>query len=326
MGEYFDMSVNLAEETLEELKRTDLGIWGFENVTDDLRCIRILLESADKVGDKWIPNEQRGAINSNFSALMDQVRRIREFNKATGDPGTINTQIQNAILRLKDDLIKSISPYLRIDLEDIARTRTEIESQMSSLTQMKSDFEEMKADWNARQDAERLANAESGTSESSAFFEGRALIHEKLAKSFGIWTIVLTLGLVIWTLLESFTWFRFKWDSKDVIGSLFSNFPHVVLIGLVTFAIGLLLRNYRVNQHLSVLNRTKATTLKAGESFVKSFKDPSSRDIVLETMVKSAFALGETGYLLGEQERPVIESPNLSSIIHAVQGSSGTKS
>ena len=325
MGIYLDFANNFNDATLEELKRNDLGIWNFEELMPTFRIIRQLLESADLVGEQWIPNEKRGAISSHVGSLTAEVQRIRDLTQSTSNPNEIKTVVIRNVTDLKDGLLNSISPYVRLDINEISNLKADVTNSLEQLNEAKKQIALMIEEWDARQSAERVRNVEVGTSEASSFFDERAEAHENSAKNFGISSLI-TAGILLgWTILVGFGPWRSRWDAKNPGQTILNDIPKIAIITLLSFALGIFVKNYRINQHLFVLNQTKSTTLKAGESFVKSVKDDSTRDIVLEAMVRSVFALGDTGFLDSGQERQIVDSPNLSSILRAIGNSGATK-
>lgn len=324
MGVLIGFAGVYGEENLERLRRPDLGPFNFEVVIDPLRIVRSLLSEADELGG-WLPREKLKSILDAQSELELQISKINNFNPSDPDPSRVRINICDRIEYLKDRMLEYVAPYIRMNEQTLSNIKRDLENRVLKTENIALEWDAIKSEWDKRLQDERLASSVQATNEAFTFFDARAKTHARSARRFGVAAII-DAGLVAaWIISTRKQPLGISWKSGHIAESIIDGLPHFTLLTLATFFIGLFLRNYRINQHLAVLNLTKSATLRAGESFVKSVHDDATRDIVLETVVRSAFALGETGYLQGDQERPILEAPNLSSLMHVISGQGATK-
>lgn len=325
MGMFDDFLSNfLSDSKLEEYAKASVGTQTFQGAIPSLLNLRDVLIAAGTV-ERFVSSNTRRTVNQEIGDLSNRLVEVMNFDASRiSDPGPRLTAMSNAIITSSETIQNALLPAISMSSKD-KDTYLALENKLAAIEivqdqsiQINSEMLALKQELDERLMQERLTSTEVGTSQASLYFQSRADAHAETAKKFGIAALGVTAFVVLWVFLPFGHPLNIHWQSTSVAESIIQGIPHFTILALGTFAIGLLLRNYRVNQHLSVLNRTKATTLHAGESFVKSVRDTSTRDIILETVVRSVFALGETGYLQGDQERQMNESPNLSSLIHAI--------
>jgi hypothetical protein len=336
MGQYADRLELLSDTGMTKIERPDLGPFSFVDLHVSLEALKWIIAAIDETPPHFIPNETRNATNSTIGQIFDLFNKIEAFTAARPEAFQERQNIITNGVAYVDQLLKIASPYaVKRSIEE-SELVVQLQLMVSSLTEEKQKLEltireissawpKVKAEWEDLQSQERLTFTSAGTSEASAFFENRSTAHQKISNKFGIWAILLSVLLIVWLLLTGQSPLGLKWNQEQIVLSIIRGIPHFTILTLVTFAIGICVRNYRINQHLAVLNKTKATTLSSGESFVKSIADVSTRDIVLETIVRSVFTIGDTGFLNGEQERTVVESPNLSALVHMMGSSANSK-
>jgi hypothetical protein len=82
----------------------------------------------------------------------------------------------------------------------------------------------------------------------------------------------------------------------------------LVLLGIGSFLIALLARNYRVNKHLQVVNETKRNALNTFVLFSETAATDETRAVITAELVRAVFLPGDSGYLGEANEKTIIES------------------
>jgi hypothetical protein len=89
----------------------------------------------------------------------------------------------------------------------------------------------------------------------------------------------------------------------------------VLLIGAVSYAIGFLTRNYRVNKHLQPVDETTRNALETFSLFSESVA-PEDRPVLTAELARVVFAYVETRFLSASQEKTIVETgPGLSALL-----------
>jgi hypothetical protein len=140
-----------------------------------------------------------------------------------------------------------------------------------------------------------------GTVEAAGFFAVQANWHKKEAKKYYVYlqfslvvTFIITVVLGVLTL-------RVKLPS-DLKNQFALSVLYLNILAVLWFINRFYSRNFRVNEHLKVLNQTKEMILTAGEKFALSpvGKEVSGR--ILDVVIGSTFTVGETGHLPKDSE------------------------
>ena len=138
-----------------------------------------------------------------------------------------------------------------------------------------------------------------GTDKAATFYTNQA--HKSFLISLAFLVgLGITVGGLILYLLKHHSDIK-TWKSITFAQALSIDLPRLSYLSVFAFGIAFLARNYRINQHLMVLNRTKAITLSAGERFIAA-TEPQFRGQVTMVIVQSAFALGNTGFISDSSE------------------------
>ncbi|MTD53866.1 hypothetical protein [Amycolatopsis pithecellobii] len=82
----------------------------------------------------------------------------------------------------------------------------------------------------------------------------------------------------------------------------------VLALLVVTAAVTFCTKNYRINKHLEVVNRTRYNALETASLYVVGVTD-DARNIVVSELVRSVFSPGDTGYMNSDKEQTIIENP-----------------
>lgn len=165
---------------------------------------------------------------------------------------------------------------------------------------------------------EEIARTEvsaTGVNYASEFFTTFAGERAKVAKNFLRVGAALTLFLVLWSAASYFFDKKIPIPTGQYLSWFANSLPKSAVYILISFAIAFCGRNYRINQHLAVLNHTKAKVLESGQRFIEAVDHkPGSFDVILETLVRSVFTLGETGFVVNGKAAKSDESPAVSAL------------
>lgn len=70
----------------------------------------------------------------------------------------------------------------------------------------------------------------------------------------------------------------------------------IVVLGAISFFVGLAAKNFLSHRHNTVLNRHRQNALRTFEALVEAAGDPASRDVILHHAASSMFSPQDTGY------------------------------
>jgi hypothetical protein len=82
----------------------------------------------------------------------------------------------------------------------------------------------------------------------------------------------------------------------------------IFVLGIGLYVINFMVKGYRANQHLLVVNEHKANALKTFRLFQDAASgEGTTRDLITAELVKAVFAPDETGFLDHAPDRTVVE-------------------
>jgi hypothetical protein len=301
---------SVSEETIGELLREDLGQASFVGVATPLRAIRDLLEEAIPQEEN-LPSQRLAQAVAQLNQLAPLQERIRSFNLETSNPLQARDGLVTEVVNLKDQVIEGVRPYLRGDAAALAR---KVELLTQTLETARKDNERLEA--LVRQTRQGQVNIAS--EHASAFYDEQATKHDGQAKNF-LWAVIgFSILLAVIAGVELIWAYTHPGEFTSTADAITAAIPRLTVLVLVSFAVGFSARNYRINRHLAVLNRTKALTIQTADRYAAAVDEPNHRDMVVSSLVTAVFTIGDTGYLPVDSERTIIETPGAAGMISAM--------
>jgi len=317
-------AVNLKElERAEELGRDysfKQAVEFLKKILDDLIQV---IENAELLRIS-ANTEQR--ITNLANNVNENVKKIREFvlrgNEANAPDQ--HRQINETVSKLYQEDLDFLPPLIeRVNI--LKLNPSEVENQVAQALQSIKDIEKIKSE--AQKTKENIdfavkevrdALGKEGALISATDFENQAEEHKGLAKWWfraSVVSIVITVVLIL-TLFSG----RFPSLNLTKVGNDYPRIAQVTVFKLVLLSIAYLLvyqslKNYKINQHLYVLNKHRQLTLSVYPLMAKATNDQEQSNIIVAQAAKAIFDPGTTGYLDGDDNpNPV----NLTEIINKV--------
>jgi hypothetical protein len=104
----------------------------------------------------------------------------------------------------------------------------------------------------------------------------------------GAGAVVVGIALLIWN----------RPTGDDIDGEAIARITiDIYVIGLILYAVRVASLQFRVHRHLEAKARSKAAALSTFSRFVASGADPSTRDVVAQTLAQAVFESGDTGFV-----------------------------
>ena len=298
----------LDDDAIMALVRPTLGELSFDGVQGPLQSIQRLLDEAIPQ-EQEIPAQRVAQAVGQLDALRTLIKRIPDFAVTEANPSGTRNEIMAGIHSYRDSLIESLRPAMRGGTADLAIRLGETERALAETRDMNARLEALIGQT-------RQGQVEIAGERASDFFEAQAAAHEQAASRFLWGTIGLSVLLVAVVVGE---FIELRWNppnyNGDLARGLAESLPKLTLLLIISFGVGFSARNYRVNKHLFVLNKTKSITIQAADRYAAAVDQPAHRDLVVASLVQSVLTLGDTGYLPVDSERTIIESPGAASML-----------
>jgi hypothetical protein len=252
-----------------------------------------------------------------LNALGTIDAQIDAFSVTDQNPLGMRDSLVQQVLSVRDGAVTQLRPFLRMESDEIAAQLRETQAALLSVNEERRALADLLSQ--ARQ-----GKVEEAGQDAYQFFEDEATAHDNTASKFLVYTV--GFSLVLFAVALAFIVYvsvnppsYANWGDAAA-----ATVPKITLLLILSFAVGFAARNYRINRHLSVLNRTKAVTIRAAERYAAGVEEPAHRDLVVASLVQSVFSIGDTGYLPVDSERTIIESPGVASMIAASTPKAGS--
>lgn len=119
------------------------------------------------------------------------------------------------------------------------------------------------------------------------------------------WLIVSVLATLFAVTMPLLLYWTFPVDgdlnSAQTINRIFVK---IVLLAGVFYVVSVCVKNYKINRHLEVVNKHRATALSTFRTFVEAAGDEDTKKQILLESTKTIFAPVSTGYVTDESDNP----------------------
>jgi len=306
-GRWDETLAVLSEETLESLVReTELGDLNFRSVSRKLRAIRRVLEalSAEDVED--LPANLVNEVDQHTAALKRLLGAMRAFTLTEDGAARQRQSIEQQVEQEREWFADRVRPHLRGDVVDIASRAREIKEAHDEALSAATEIQQILAQV-------RRSAGEAGAAQLSKYYAEQAERHDRTANRF-LFGVVLSLAISLAAIGAMFVWLpvpvgeglspEARWE--EFLRSLI---VRLLVLGLLSYVVTFLVRNYRTNKHLQVTNEAKRNALDTFALFSEAAPTEEVRGIAVAELMRAVFGPTETGYLSESRERTVIETP-----------------
>lgn len=310
-------------ERTEELGRAysfKLAVDFIKKIYDDLVQVienaELLRVSTNK--EKQITN-LANQVNGNVKKIQEFVLQGNEAN-APNQHKQINEDVANLYqedLELLPPLIERVN-ILKLNPSEVENKVAQALQSIKEIEKIKSDAQKTKENIDSAVKEVRDALGKEGALISATDFEEQTKEHKNLSRKWFLGSI----GSIGATVILVVVLFSGRFPSLNLInaGNDYPRIVQITVFKLVLLSIAYLLvyqslKNYKINQHLYVLNRHRQLTLSVYPLMAKATNEQEQSNAIVTQAAKAIFDPGTTGYLDGDDNpNPV----NLTEIINRV--------
>lgn len=336
VGVFQGLIAKLDEDELIHLaERTNMGELGLSALVDMLRLVRGELEAAEGLPYEEIPLGVRQEIlGQNFRSTLDDVlHRMLAYGPNLSNPRAERDDIADRVESLRDRVIERVRPIVRHDggpardlfmqaEEALARISTETKA----LAEKQDEIRTLAHELALQQAALSVASAVTVSEDLSPHYRKQASEHGKAAGRLLVASVIVGILFGAATALALFKYppdYSSDGTSEQWIEFVRGAVGRITLLSLVALALSFCLRNYRVNRHLEVVNKRRENALNTFGLLQSAVTTDDARNLVVAELVRSVFGSEDTGYLSGQPDRTVIESPSGAGILSTMTASRG---
>jgi hypothetical protein len=293
----------LTDARLDALPRVkELGELNFKEAADKIRVIRSIALSFARQNEAQLPASMISQTASQLEQLIPLIQQMESFtlnqDNSASQHQSLNTQIES----LREWFATYVRPHIQ---GEVIETGAKIAEADDLLTKARES--ELEADGLLTR-VRRLAG-EAGAGQLSSYYAQQAEAHSKRAKGFLVAAIVgvlFTTGLAVGLFATVKVDLRAQGSTQwaELVRSIVAR---IFFLGLTTYGVTFLVRNYRINMHLQVVNEQKRNALDTYGLFAEAATSAEARDIISAELVKAVFASAETGFLGDGQDRTIVE-------------------
>src|SRR3989344_943965 len=302
LAKLLGVTTELETIKIEALKRTELGVFSFEEVYETLNStysiLKYLTSQKDILkDDTYIPLQLVETLTSRIQTFNDLAKKIQNFDVTAGDPTPRRQSLVNEINNFKKDVISHLHPLIvlvQLRQLDPAKYTSGLQLMQAEvrdiLKKLKDKDEEAEKTLKGIKDI----SASSGAEAYSHVFSSQATTHSKTAR---IWLYSSGLFFAVLILYLVYLLFNGVPSSESIAHAVREISLRVLFLVTIYFALSLSVKNYNVNKHLQVVNEHRQNSLKTFEAFLNAATNDDVRSSVLLQATKSIFDPGKTGYL-----------------------------
>jgi hypothetical protein len=295
----------LTEKRLAEAERTDLTSMHFTQPIAQLRVIKRLCEAfAQERVDELPPNITAAVLNISRD-LEPLVQAMIDFDVEHQNAGQLRQKILGQVEGHYNQMVGNYRQHIRgqVDSASAVERIEQAEAAASALISSIEQIGERSEHLVAR--AETLS-ADLAAGSLSSYYDGQAKRHRDASRAFIIGAGLSALAVAILATVLFLT--IDERPASEWTGYVRDLGVRVFVLGLGLYVVGFMVKGYRANQHLLVVNEHKANALKTFRLFQDAVSDDSTtRDLITAELVKAVFAADETGFLENAPDRTVVE-------------------
>lgn len=241
-------------------------------------------------------NNIKGSLNQLQSAL-DNIRTWQPGNRDANNMTTHSSYL-SSVEQTRNALAAHLRPALRPDPGNIPESLRQAQQALTEVLERKDEVEGVL-------NSLKSASVKEANFEVSQYFENAAVHHHTSAQrhliAAGVLGGLLTVGVIL-------LFFAFPPATTSAVELVRHTVGRVTVLLVGAAAIAFCTRNYRVNKHLEVMNRTRYNILLTAGLYVAGVTD-EARNLVVAELVRSIFSPGDTGYMSTDREQTIIENP-----------------
>lgn len=319
----------LKSANFKELERTEeLGRdYSFKQAVDFVQKIsNDLNQVVENAAFLRIPEITEKRILTLAQNVNKYVEKIKSFillgNEANA--ASQRQEINDGLARLYQEDLEVLPPLieraniLKLNPTEVEGKVTQALESIKEINNIKDEAKKTKENIDVAIKEVRDALGKEGALISANDFEKQAIEHKDLAKKW-FWGTVASIIVTTILVIILFTIPSLKLTS---VGQDYPRILQILVFKIILLSIAYLLvyesiKNYRINEHLYILNKHRQLTLSVYPLMAKATSDPVQSNTIVAQAAKAIFEPGTTGYLDnkdGKNSNPI----NLTEIINKV--------
>lgn len=305
MRDLRDAVKSMTTGRLTEAERSDLVTYHFTEPVRQLRVIKRLALAFSQEQEDEIPHQTAQQVRDVVRESAEQVEAMIGFQVEQPNAERHHAQIVSKVQSLHSTMTGQLRTHIRGNVESAAaaarldETTTKAETLLADIETTVGRAEQLV------NRAEGL-NAEIAAGKLSHYYDDQATKHRTTSLGFLVGSGVgaLTVATAAFVLLHSID----ERPPSEWTAYIRDLGVRIFVLGIGLYAVGFMVKAYRANQHLLVVNEHKANALKTFLLFQASAsEDGTTRDLITAELVKAVFAADETGFLDNAPDRTVVE-------------------
>lgn len=231
------------------------------------------------------------------------LQQIIRFDVDVSNPRSSRDDLVEQVERAYEDAFEIVWPAIAYSIRnvtDLAKLEREARAAVQSIEDRTRELEQALAA--RKEDADsilaeiRKTAAEQGVSQQARYFKDEAELHEQGARTWMIWTIVLTAGVAIIAVASLFLHKIPGLNPDKPYEAAQLLFSKLLVFGTLASFLVLASRNYLAHRHNHVVNKHRQNSLVTYKALVEAAGDQANRDVVLSKVADSIFGSQSTGF------------------------------
>lgn len=296
---------SMSDARLVEAERSDLTSYHFAEAVRQLKVVRRLGLAFSGEREDEMPQQIAQQVREVLRNAAKQVDAMIDFQVEQPNAQQAHRQIASQVQSAYNTMVNNLRYHIRGDI-DYAVAATRLDEANTKAEALLLNVEDITARAEALVNRGETFTAEIAAGTLSSYYDTQATRHRGASRWFlagaGVAAALVTIlaAILFLTIDErpSSEWTAYVRD----LG------VRVFVLGIGLYVVGFMVKGYRANQHLLVVNEHKANALKTFLLFQASVsEDSGSRDLITAELVKAVFAADETGFLENAPDRTVVD-------------------
>lgn len=305
MRDLRDIARAMTEQRLTEAERSELTSYNFVESVRKVRVLRRLALAFANEREDEVPDAIAQQVRSVMRGVADQLNPMISFHVEQPNAERKHSEITREIDSAYNTMLTQLRIHIRGHVDSAAQA-TRLDEAAGRAEQLAADVQETLDRAEALVDRAQTLTAEIAASKLSSHYDQQADRHKAASRWFLIGAGVTAFGVAMLATVLFLT--LDERPTAEWTSYLRDLGVRVFVLGLGLYVAAFLVKGYRANQHLLVINDQKANALKTFLLFQASAsEDAGSRQLITAELVKAVFAANETGFLDNTPDRTVVD-------------------
>ncbi|MEA3422206.1 MAG: hypothetical protein U9Q80_00090 [Bacillota bacterium] len=226
-------------------------------------------------------------IKGALDQIQNNIGAINSFDPRGNNPKSAHDGIKRNIESASSALLTHLTIFITYKLmstksyteNEVEKTITEIKSKKSEIS---NELANIKSSETAMLDDIKAVAGSTSVAKHSEIFMTESKNHEKARKWWLVATVVMILVSAAYGVLLFFNILDIASEySQSLYATVQISLAKIILFSMLSYALFLCNKNYRVHQHLSEINKHRHNALRTFETFIESANDAQTKNAIL---------------------------------------------